>query len=124
MHFLVEFPGSCVPSAEAAQSRASPVLSPSRLPQGNQREMPKLTCEAERGVISQLQGSHPGFQQLRSWLLVQVLIRKCLLSLHASVTMVGSLIFNALESQRSSASLHPLFYVAIHITLSLTKPTS
>lgn len=104
---LPQLPGSCMPSVGAAtkqtQPRAVTTSAASRKLMGDA----KTHTPDSDGVISWLQWSHPDFQQLRSWLLAhkRVLIRNCLLSLHASVTMMGSLNFITVKSKRSSA--HP-----------------
>lgn len=102
---LPELPGSCVPSVEAATEQTRPravtTSAASRKLMGDAR----THTQGSAGVISWLQWSHPDFQQLGSWILAheRVLIRNCLLSLHASVTMMGSLNFITVKSKRSSA---------------------
>lgn len=102
---LPELLGLCMPSVEAATKqtrlRAVTTSAASRKLMGDAR----THTRGSAGVISWLQWSHPDFQQLRSWLLAhkRVLIRNCLLSLHASVTMMGSLNFITVKSKQSSA---------------------
>lgn len=63
---MLEFPGSCIPSVEAAIEQTQPRLSPPRLPQGNQWEMPKLTHEDERLPASMEPPRFPTAEKLAS----------------------------------------------------------
>lgn len=102
---LPQLPGPCVPSVGAATKQTQPCAvttsAASRKLMGDAR----THTRGSDGVISWLQWSHPDFQQLRSCLLAhkRVLIRNCLLSLHASVTMMGSLNLITVKSKRTSA---------------------